>query len=94
MNTHKSNHHESIIPANAYSMMANREAQTDHTHSQSHADRIYDRMVDGPLGWRHVDGLLLHNTVLPSSEYLVSGRVDKENKPKAQERVGIDVRLI
>jgi hypothetical protein len=91
MKTHKSNHHEPIIPANAYSIMANREAQTDHTHGQSHADRIHNRMVDGPLSWRDVDGLLLHDAVLPSSEDLICGMVDKENEPKAQERVGIRV---
>jgi hypothetical protein len=53
INTHNSNHHELIIPANAYSITANREAQTDHLHG---AGRIYDRIDDGILSWRDVDG--------------------------------------
>lgn len=67
MNTNKPNHHEPIIPSNAYSKVANREAQTDNAHSDSHADRVQDNMVDGPSSWRDVDGLLLHDAVLSNS---------------------------
>jgi hypothetical protein len=67
MNTNKSNHHEPIIPSNAYSEVANREAQTDNAHSDSHADRIQDDMVDSPSSRRDVDGLLLHDSVLSSN---------------------------
>jgi hypothetical protein len=93
MNTDKSDHHEPIIPSVAYSIVTNREAQTDHTHGHSHTDRIYDRMVDGPLSWRDVDSLLLHGVVLPSNSDLMSGRENKEKESKARKRVGIRISI-